>query len=149
MWRELALPDDIAERFLAFTLPIEHTVGLISYHGLHFVDLRHPKRVSTHAEHPKGGKFFDGKKRLLDWDLRTYTTLGLSGGRPILKSKHREVLELQPSNGRLSVSDSTGRISLEYQYDVRSGDWAYATFTNDGAYLLLGAPFIFRAFAGH
>lgn len=73
--------------------------------------------------------------------------MGLHPGRPILAGRDGEQLVLNAKAATLSVvQDSV--VVWSSGFENFSGDWAAATFSDDGRFIVLGCPydFDFRVF---
>jgi hypothetical protein len=144
-WQPIALPGYIAERFIAVSIPLGSEVALVSYEGIHMLDLEDPLRVRHDRSSPEGGKHFDKHLCVLDFEGKKFRMLGLCGGAPILRSSHGDAVNLEKAAERLVVRGPAGP-ALEYKYEDLSGDWAFASFSEDGRYVVLGLPYEFVAF---
>jgi hypothetical protein len=71
-----------------------------------------------------------------------YHIIGLHGGTPLTVAPQDDRFELNPQQQTLAVVTSSGR-TLDVRYENFSGDWAAATFSPDGRFLLLGCPYDF------
>jgi hypothetical protein len=126
---------------IGFSVPDRGEVLVISYEGTHLLRLRHPVTVETDdalAEYD----IYDPASGKANYQGRAYRIIGLHGGRPILDSPQGERLVLDMEAETLSVSRD-GEIVFFTAYDNFSGDWAAATFSPDGRYIVLGCPYDF------
>jgi len=128
MWEQLKLPY-VFERMIAFSIPENDEILIESYDGWHLLKL--PPEVSV-AHDPEGAEDQCDVDRML----------GLEGGAPIMEDSqrgHRLTLEL--ARERLLIHDSGGGLVQEIEFSDLSGDWGYATYSKDAAWLLIGAPY--------
>jgi hypothetical protein len=73
---------------------------------------------------------------------KEYRIIGVHGGSPILESPRGEKLVLDTEEESLSVVQNGAHV-FATQYENFSGDWAAATFSSDGRYIVLGCPYDF------
>lgn len=147
MWKKIELPGYFFERMIGFSLPLDDKVIVISYSAIHVVDLHKPDQILDDSRYRGGGDLYDKRTQTLAYNSKTFTILGLYGGQPLLENDQGEYLLLDPEGERLEVRDSKGVVSLGFDFEDLSGDWAYATFSIDYRYILLGLPYdiyIFR-----
>jgi hypothetical protein len=138
MWRELKVPY-LCERAIGFSAPVGDEFWVISYEGLHRVRLNQPVQVQT-DENAREYVAYDPDAGVLKYRGRECAIMGLHGGHPILRSPQGETLELDAAAEMLSiVQDEKAIASLKFTNF--SGDWAVATFSQDGRYVVLGCPY--------
>ena len=140
------MPKFIAERIIGVSIPLENELVLISYEGIHFLNLLNPDVVMIDKSLPEGGELFDRERSILSYRDQTYQILGLFGGNPILKNLKEESLLIDTSKQILSVNDAKGIKNFEFQYEYISGDWCSGTFSDYGRYILLCLPYELYAF---
>ena len=75
--------------------------------------------------------------RYREWDI-----LGLYPGRPLLTTAGGEWLELDEASNTVSVFIGAGEV-WSSPFENFSGDWAAATFSPDGQFIVLGCPYDF------
>ncbi len=141
MWEKLNLPKFIAERFIGVTLPINDSILLVSYQGIHTLNLSKPYALLNDINYPEGRGLFNSKNNTLTYKGFVYKTLGLHGGEPTVKSPKGEHLVVDLNREVIEICDHTGRLIFDYQYEDLSGDWCVSTFSQDGQYVLLLLPF--------
>ncbi len=73
----------------------------------------------------------------------TWDIIGLDPGRPIRTGRDGELLILKNSEETASVVKG-GALVWSYRYENFSGDWAAATFSPDGRFIVLGCPYGFN-----
>lgn len=144
-WRRLPVPS-FCERLIGFSVPQEDTVLVVSYEATHLVHLGPPVRVETDAEH---GEYdlYDPETGICPYLGKPWDILGLHPGRPLLTGRGGERLVLNAEAQTLSVLDD-GEVAWSSTFENFSGDWAAATFSPDGRFIVLGCPydFDFRVF---
>jgi hypothetical protein len=140
MWREPKVPE-ICERMIGFSVPQDNQVLVISYEGTHVVRIGSTITVETDEEFAEYD-IYDPESGVARYRGREYQIIGLHGGVPLLESPTGERLVLDVKAQVLSVlRDST--IVYSRPYKNFSGDWAAATFSLDGRYIVLGCPYDF------
>lgn len=139
-WSALSLPY-IFERMVGFSLPMCNQVAIISYEGLHFLDLNRPDHVLHDNKHREGGKLYSPSTGKLLYQGREYSILGLHGGAPISASAQGERLALDLPGEVLMVYGASGNVDFEFRFEDPSGDWGHASFSSDGEHILLGMPY--------
>jgi hypothetical protein len=139
-WQRIPVPG-ICERMIGFSVPQEDTVLVVSYEGTHLVHLGPPATVETDDAYieydlymPEAGTC---RYRDRDWEI-----IGLHPGRPLLTSQQGEWLELDEKAETVSVLVD-GEEVWSSPYENFSGDWAVATFSPDGRFIVLGCPYDF------
>lgn len=140
MWSKLQLPF-LFERMIGFSLPVDRRVAIVSYEGIHVVNLDRPDEVHHDLNHPQGGTLFDPKSGTLPYHAKIYSILGLYGGKPITRSIHGETLQLRLEEDVLVIRGAQGDILCEHPFEDLSGDWRIATFSKDASHILLGLPY--------
>jgi hypothetical protein len=93
------------------------------------------------------GKFaeydlYDPDSRLARYAGKEYRIIGLHGGNALLESPAEERLVLDTDAQTLAV-EKNGETIFSTPYENFSGDWAAATFSADGRYIVLGCPYDF------
>jgi hypothetical protein len=136
-WVQLAVPH-ICERMIGFSVPQDDAVLVVSYEGMHMIRLGAPVTVDTDEEH--------GEYDLYDADLgvaryagRDWDIIGLHGGRPIRARRDGERLILSTDVERIALVRG-GEQVWSARYENFSGDWAAATFSPNGRFIVLGCP---------
>jgi hypothetical protein len=140
MWREIPISTYICERMLGFSVPQEGSVLVVSYEGMHLVHLGPPVTVETdnaHCEYDLHVSPGVWRYRDKDWQV-----IGLEPGRPLLTSPQGEWLELDEEGETVSVLVG-GEEVWSSSFKNFSGDWAAATFSPDGQFIVLGCPYDF------
>jgi hypothetical protein len=137
VWKLLAIPP-ICERLIGFSIPREGNVLVISYEAAHLMRLRDPVEI---VHEPQAGEYaiYDPEAGIADFHGTTYSIVGLHGGSPLLTSPQGEQLQLDTVRERLIVTKEGGAV-LDTAYENFSGDWAAATFSPDGRFIVLGCP---------
>ena len=139
-WRAAKVPE-ICERLIGFSVPQGDEVLVISYEGTHIVRLGPTITVETDDEF-REYDIYDPDRGVAKYRGREYQIIGLQGGAPLLESPTGERLVLDVKAQVLSVvRDST--IVYFRPYENFSGDWAVATFSPDGRYIVLGCTYDF------
>lgn len=147
MWREVDLHGIyIFERLVGFSIPMEERIALISYEGIHIIDLREPRVVRSDGAYPEGGDLYDRRQQVLLYEDKRFQILGLFGATPILRNDRGEELLLSATEDVLQVRGVRGNIILAYEFTDLSGDWRYATFSPNGDAIVLGLPYDIHIF---
>ncbi len=139
-WQRLTVPY-ICERMIGFSVPQDDTVLVISYEGTHLVRLGSPVTVETDPEYTEYD-LYNPHVGECPYHGQVWDIIGLFPGHPLLDGRHGERLVLDASN--LTVSVVKGGVPVwASKFDNFSGDWAAATFSPDGRYIVLGCPYDF------
>jgi hypothetical protein len=108
---------------------------------MHVLWLGSPVTIETDPEYAeydlydvKAGVF---RCRDRDWDV-----IGLWPGRPVLNGPDGEQLALDVEGQAVSVIKD-GHAVWSSAYENFSGDWAAATYSPDGRFIVLGCPYGF------
>jgi hypothetical protein len=141
MWEKMSLPNYIADRFIGISLPFENEIAVVSYDGIHIINLTNSNKVFTDTDYPEGGELFDHKKNQLNYGNKIYKILGLYGGEPILNNTKGETIEIDIKRQELYIFNDKRKKILDFHYDDMSGDWCLGTFSEDGQYILLCLPY--------
>jgi hypothetical protein len=126
---------------VGFSLSKAHQVAIISYEGIHLLDLQRPDDVRNDAKYPEGGDLYDPKSGKLTYSGKDYSILGLHGGSPIHKSAQGERLELDLPAEVLRVYGPKDDAVFEFAFEDLSGDWGQVTFSPDFDHIILGVPY--------
>jgi hypothetical protein len=131
---------------IGFSVPQNDAVLIISYQGMHLLRLGTSITVETDPAYSEYD-LYDPKTgvcnyRDLNWDI-----IGLFPGRPLHSNPYGERLQLDTEAETVSVIQGDGTC-WSITYENFSGDWAAATFSPNGQFLVLGCPydFDFRVF---
>ena len=126
---------------VGFSIPVDGTVLIVGPVGLDRLHLGPPITVETdlapRVEHRVAAGDWTCRHAGRDWQL-----VGLQGGQPLLTSSAGEWLELDEDNRVVSVFVGTDPV-WSSGFDNSSGDWAAATFSPDGTFIVLGCPYGF------
>ena len=139
-WHRLSVPP-ICERMIGFSIPQDGEVLVVSYEGTHLIRLGPEVTVETDDEFAEYD-IYDPDTGVARYRGRQYRIIGLQGGSPLLKSPSGENLVLDTEGESLSVVQN-GETVFSTTYKNFSGDWAVATFSPDGRYIVLGCPYDF------
>jgi hypothetical protein len=139
IWEQVRLPY-VCERLIAFSIPEGGEFLVLSYEGLHRIRLAPEVSVWTDPAHAEDYDIYDTECGVLSYGGRRHWMLGFHGGEPVGDLPGGERLELDPGAGRLSVTDRAGRPLAEVGDFDLSEDWACATFSIDGNYIVVGTP---------
>jgi len=158
IWRIVNIPaaEDICERILGVSLPLDHQIIVISYEGIHSINLDGSWYVQQDRSYPEGSNLYDWKQQLLRYHGEHYQILGLHGGQQLFQSKYNEQITIashkQDRAGQRStiqtvrVRGEKGDTLLEYSFEDLSGDWVSVSFSPDSKYIIIGAPYHLRVF---
>src|SRR5688572_23522286 len=102
MWSSIQLPY-IFERMIGFSIPKTNQVAIVSYEGIHLVDLDRPENVRSDPKYPEGREVYDPNSGKLTYQEQEYAILGLYGGSPIHKSERGERLNLDLEGEQLRI----------------------------------------------
>ena len=109
-----------------------------AYGSMHLIDLAEPTSVLLN---PAGDEYesFDGAADTCRYAGEVWQMLGLYGGEPVLTSPTGEWLELDAAELTLSVYVGNKAV-WSAPFESFSGDWAAATVSPDGRYIVVGCP---------
>jgi hypothetical protein len=134
-WQRIQVPG-ICERMIGFSVPQQDSVLVVSYEGMHLVRLGPPVTVETDDAYCEYDLYEPAtgicRYRDTDWQI-----IGLLPGRPLLTSPQGECLELDDKASVVSVLVA-GEEVWSSHFENFSGDWAAATFSPDGRFIVLG-----------
>lgn len=139
-WRQVSVPP-ICERMIGFSVPQNGEVLVISYEGTHLLRLGSDVTVETDDEFTEYD-IYDPDSGVARYSGKKYQIIGLHGGSPLLNSPNGERLALDADVETLSVMQN-GETVFTMPYKNFSADWAAATFSPDGRYIVLGCPYDF------
>ena len=140
MWHPIAVPG-FCERLLGFSVPSDRRVLVISYGGVYVISLGESVEISTDDRFVEYD-IYDPETGIAEYDGARWDIIGLHGGRPIHSSPQGEVLKLSESTNSLQIAGRSGSM-FTTKFDNFSGDWAAATFSPDGEFVVLGCPYDF------
>jgi hypothetical protein len=126
---------------IGFSVPQDGEVLVVSYEAVHLLRLGPKVIVDTDHEFAEYD-LYDPDSGLAHYRGKQYRILGLHGGYPLLESPRGERLVLDTDSETLTV-EQNGEAIFSTSYENFSGDWAAATFSPDGRYLVLGCPYDF------
>jgi tetratricopeptide (TPR) repeat protein len=92
IWKRIVLPEYIFERMLGFSIPLDHQVVIISYEGIHTLDLNAPDGVQHDYAYLEGGEMYDRQNQILEYHGKRFQIVGAYGGQPMVESQHQERL---------------------------------------------------------
>jgi len=144
-WIEHKVPP-FCERLIGFSVPQNDQVLVVSYEGMHFIQLG--ARITVESDEGFAEyDLYDPRSGICCYRDLEWTIIGLDPGRPLLSGQDGEQLRLDTKAETLSVIKD-GCEQWKYRYENFSGDWAAATFSPDGRFIVLGCPydFDFRVF---
>jgi hypothetical protein len=137
-WKQLHVPD-YCERMIGFSVPQGDTVLVGSYEGMHLITLSDPAIVETDYEYTEFDCYNPGTGIAhhlgRDWQI-----VGPYPGRPHHFSTLGEELQLDAKTLTNSVV-RYGQVTWTSSYKNFSGDWAAATFSPDGRFIVLTCPY--------
>lgn len=139
-WRQLPMPN-ICERMIGFSVPLDDMVLVVSYEGMHVLRLGSPLAVETDPEYAEYD-LYDVKTGVCRYRNRDWDIIGLSHVRPVLNGPDGEQLALDEERQAVSVIKD-GHAVWSSAYENFSGDWAAATYSPDGRFIVLGCPYGF------
>jgi hypothetical protein len=145
MWNKIELPY-LCERIIAFSIPENDTLYVMSYEGIHQVTLAPDIKIRTDEEHAEDYELLNTEEMTMSYGGKHLKMLGLHGGRPITINNAGEKLKLDRTACSLSIKDSTDHTRQTIQYTDLSGDWAIASYSADRKYLLIGTPYELHIF---
>jgi hypothetical protein len=125
---------------LAFSIPSQGRILVLSYEGLHTISLFPNVTVATDEAYAEDYDIYDTEQNTLWYGGQLHRALGLYGGDPILEDGDGHYLNLEPEHELLRIIDMTNHVIQEIKYFDLSGDWAFATFSTDGKVLAIGVP---------
>jgi hypothetical protein len=131
----------ICERMIGFSVPQDGEVLVISYEGMHIIRLGPEATVETDDRFAEYD-LYDPAAGVARFRNKVYQIIGLDQGHPLLQSPAGEKLVLDTASEMLTV-ERNGETLYSTPYKNFSGDWAAATFSPDGRYIVLGCPYDF------
>lgn len=131
----------ICERMLGISVPQDDTVLVVSLEGMHLVRLGPPVAVETDSGFT-GYDLYDPDAGVCRYRDRVWEIIGLFPGRPLLDGPDGERLILDADGLTVSVVRG-GVLVWSSAFQNFSGDWAVATFSPDGRFIVLGCPYDF------
>jgi hypothetical protein len=139
MWKQISLPY-IFERMIGFAVTNEKVI-IVSYEGIHSIDLLSSKHeISNDFDNPEGGDFYDYSRNTLSYQNQDYLLCGQYGDNSPKSNTRGESLILNRQEETLIVGTATEE-HFQFKYQDLSGDWAFATFTPDDKFVVLGLPY--------
>ena len=139
-WRQIAIRS-FCDRMIGFSIPQNNVVLVISYEGMHLIDLKEPVTIVTDEEHAEYD-CFNPDDGIAIYQGRRWQIMGLYPGSPILKSPSGEELRFDEEELKISIWQAGNQIWTS-TFENFSGDWAAATFSEDGNLIILGCPYDF------
>lgn len=139
-WRQLPVPE-ICERMIGFSVPQDDTVLVVSYEGRHLVRLASPVTVESDSDYAEYD-LYDSDAGICRYQDREWNIIGLHPGRPNLIGCNGEQLMLDTDAETVSVVRKDD-VVWSSGFENFSGDWAAATFSPDGRFIVLGCPYGF------
>jgi hypothetical protein len=139
-WRQLSIPN-ICERMIGFSVPQDDAILVVSYEGMHLVRLSTPVTVESDSEYTEYD-LYDPDSGVCRYRGREWNIIGLSPGCPMLIGRDNEQLLLSTEAQTVSVVRGDEE-EWSFTYENFSGDWAAATFSPDGRFIVLGCPYGF------
>ncbi len=149
-WRDVDIPClGHIERLTGFSVPVGNRVAVISYEALHVIDLTARRIIERDETVAEGGDAYDAQTQTLHHKGISYPILGVHGGsRALLTNPLGERLAFDTSiDGPgsivrvLHVLDADNQAPIDIHFDDFSGDWCHATFSPDGRFIVVGAPY--------
>lgn len=142
-WREIQVPS-FCERLLGFSVPQQDQVLVVSYEGMHLLQLGEFITVETNPDYCEYD-LYDPETGICHYLEKDWSIIGLYGGKPILNGINGEKLVLNDADQTLSIVKGLWgmRRLWYYNYSNFSGDWAATTFSPNGRFLVLGCPYDF------
>jgi hypothetical protein len=138
MWRQIAVPG-FCERLIGFSVPQDDEVLVVSYEGMHVVRLGSPVTVETDFENAEYD-LYDPETGVCRYREKDWNIIGLFPGQPLHFGMDGERLVLDSKKLTVSVIKE-GDVVWSSSYKNFSGDWASATFSPDGRFIVLGCPY--------
>jgi hypothetical protein len=135
----------VCERIIGFSRPVDGKIAVISYEGIHIIPLSESVEIEHHTDLPECGKNYYEKRQVLVFGSREFSMLGLYGGTPILQNPIRERIQFGDGDF-FQVLDSNREEIFRHDFNDLSGDWRHVTFSEDGAFIVLGLPYGLKIF---
>lgn len=139
-WQTRKAPP-ICERMIGFSVPKANEILVISYEGMHLLHLGNEITLKTDDQFAEYD-LYDTASGIVRYQGKSYQIIGLHGGQPIIESPAGERLVLDTDAETLSIVRNQ-QTEFSMRYKNFSGDWAAATFSPDGRYVILGCPYGF------
>jgi hypothetical protein len=144
VWEQLCLPIS-PKRVIAFSIPEEDKMWVLSYQGLHHVTLGPAASVTTLALSELDGSVYDDEHGMLLMEGKRYPLLGQHGGVAVLELATGERAHLFPdldmgSPGFVAWVPGVGE-TFRYLWpaDEHSYGFVRGTFSADGRYIVVGS----------
>jgi hypothetical protein len=126
---------------IGFSVPKADEILIISYEGMHLLHFGNEITVKTDNRFAEYD-FYDPDSGIANYQGKSYQIIGLNGGSPIIESPANEIFVLNTESETLSIVRNQ-ETDFSMKYENFSGDWAAATFSSDGKYVVLGCPYDF------
>jgi hypothetical protein len=139
-WQQVDVPA-ICERMIGFSIPNDGVILVVSYEGMHLVNVAAPVSVETDVEFLEYD-CYNPDLGIAEYRGERWSIIGLCPGTPILTSPRAEELRLDAKGLRISLWQN-GAETWSSSFKNFSGDWAAATFSPDGNLIVLGCPYDF------
>jgi len=139
-WRQVTVPP-FCERLIGFSVPQDETILVVSYEGMHLIQLAEPVTVETDEDFAEYD-CYDPDTGIANYLGKVWMIIGLYPGTPMLQSPCGEELHLDSKALRIAVMRG-GNELWSSSFVNFSGDWAAATFSPDGKFVVLGCPYDF------
>jgi hypothetical protein len=139
-WSLLNVPP-FCERLIGFSVPVGDRSLAISYEAVHVLRLGESVVVDTDRDFAEYD-LYDPETGTAEYKGTIYTIIGLHGGDPLVTTSFGARLALDQVEQTVAVTNGD-LLELMANYQNFSGDWAAATFSPNGLYLLLGCPYDF------
>jgi len=140
-WGLIQLPV-FYHRPVAYTIPEEDELRVLSDRGLHEVTLAPVPSVHTHDLALLDASMYDVKRGVITHGAREWPCLGYHGGTPIRESadgwRLRQVIYHDIGNIQLWADPPNGPSFLVAEFFDCDTDFVNCTFSRDGRYLVLG-----------
>jgi len=149
-WRDVNVSGlGYIERMIGFSVPVDHRLAVISYEALHVIDLTVQRAIERDGTLAQGGDAYDARTQTLRHEGLSYPILGVHGGsRALVTSPLGERLAFDTSIAGpdsamrvLHVLDADNQVRTDIHFDDFSGDWCHATFSPNGRFIIVGAPY--------
>ncbi len=138
------------ERVIGFSVPVDHRLAVISYEALYVIDLTAQRMIERDGTLTEGGDAYDTRTQTLGHEGLSYPILGVHGGsRALVTSPLGKRLAFDTSidgpdsvTRVLHVLDADNQVRTDdIHFDDFSGDWCHATFSPNGRFIIVGAPY--------
>lgn len=142
-WNEIKLPY-LCERLIAFSVPSDEAIYVLSYEGFHRVSLAARPEIATDKVSAENWTLYSKERKELSCEGVWHPAFGVFGGTPKVSSPLGSI-ELDTRAEKLMLRTKDNKEQVINFHDL-SGDWCFASFSPTGRLVALGSPYELRVF---